>query len=279
MATYYKAPTKDFVSTTLDGAIDDSVDTITLTSVANLQAPGYIVIDRQDGSGNDTPTLREVVPYTGISGSDLTGCTRGANNSTANGHADGALVETAPLVGMWNDLRDGVAASITTNGAGIHLTGTASISVLKLGTFLTDENLAITSVASVAYAELTQMALSSVASVNHVEYVRSTMALNSNSSGGVACNFATANLFSRVLQANTTIAFTGWGTGDKAVARLIQDGTGSRTVNWDPGSGATIAWAGGAAPTLTTTANKTDSYGFIAVSDVQLDGYIVGENI
>lgn len=36
--------------------------------------------------------------------------------------------------------------------------------------------------------------------------------------------------------------------------RLIQDATGSRTVTWWAG----IIWAGGSAPTLTTTASKQD---------------------
>jgi len=36
--------------------------------------------------------------------------------------------------------------------------------------------------------------------------------------------------------------------------RLIQDATGSRTVTWWAG----IIWAGGSAPTLTTTATKQD---------------------
>ena len=100
----YKAPTQNFLSTTLNGAINNSVQTITLTSTSGMQAPGYIIIDRQDGNGNNTPSAREVIKFTGISSNDLTGCTRGADNSTARAHSDGALVETAPTVGMWNEL-------------------------------------------------------------------------------------------------------------------------------------------------------------------------------
>lgn len=40
---------------------------------------------------------------------------------------------------------------------------------------------------------------------------------------------------------------------------VTQDATGSRTVTWWAG----IRWAGGAAPTLTTTANKTDMFEFV----------------
>lgn len=40
--------------------------------------------------------------------------------------------------------------------------------------------------------------------------------------------------------------------------RVIQDGTGGRTVTWP----ASIIWAGGTAPTVTSTANAIDVYGF-----------------
>ena len=49
---------------------------------------------------------------------------------------------------------------------------------------------------------------------------------------------------------------------------LTQDGTGSRTVtNWKTfdeaaANESTVKWAGGTAPTLTTTANKTDILSF-----------------
>jgi hypothetical protein len=106
MSRFFKGPSKNFVSTTLDGAINASVTTITLNSTTNLQAPGYIVVDRQDGNGNDTASAREVIYFTGISGSDLTGCSRGADNSTARSHNDGALVEANFTEGMWNEMRE-----------------------------------------------------------------------------------------------------------------------------------------------------------------------------
>lgn len=100
----YVAPVANFYSTTLNGAISDSATTITLNSVTNLQAPGYLVINRENGSGAATPSAREVIFFTGISGSDITGVTRGADNSTARSHSDGALVESTMTVGVWNSL-------------------------------------------------------------------------------------------------------------------------------------------------------------------------------
>lgn len=108
----YKAPTDNFVSTTLNGAINDSVDTITLNDASKMQAPGYIIIDREDGNGTATPTAREVVYFTGKSSNDLTGCTRAADNSTARSHSDGALVEAVMTVGMWNGVYSAITASM-----------------------------------------------------------------------------------------------------------------------------------------------------------------------
>ena len=44
---------------------------------------------------------------------------------------------------------------------------------------------------------------------------------------------------------------------------LTQDGTGGRTVTWTFTS-RTLKWAGGTAPTVTSTANKGDVYSFIS---------------
>lgn len=106
MSTFYKGPTSNFVSTTLNGSINDSVDSITVTDASKLQYPGYIVIDREDGNGTSTPNARELVSYTGITSNTLTGCTRGADSSTARSHSDGALVEATLAAGMWEGLYD-----------------------------------------------------------------------------------------------------------------------------------------------------------------------------
>ena len=85
------------------------------------------------------------------------------------------------------------------------------------------------------------------------------------------------------LGGNRTLALTNVSYGQKFITRLTQDTTGSRTVTWFND----IHWAdGGTAPTLTTTAHKTDVFGFIctAVSGAiaesgDFDGFIIGQNI
>ena len=131
-ANLFKAPTSNFWSSSLNGAINDSVDTITLNSTTGLQAPGYLIIDREDGQGVATSSAREIVKFTGISGNDLTGVTRGADNSTARSHGDGALVESVPTIGMWNDTRDAINAEHDTDGTHT-LISSATITTANIG--------------------------------------------------------------------------------------------------------------------------------------------------
>lgn len=77
------------------------------------------------------------------------------------------------------------------------------------------------------------------------------------------------------LGGNRTLAISNEQAGQVFVLRLIQDGTGSRTVTWF----STIKWAGGSAPTLTTTAAKTDVLGFICTAADTYDGFVVGQDL
>ena len=118
-------------STTLNGSLDSSQTTITLTSVTNLPTTGGIlVIDRQDSAGNNTPTVREFISYTGISGSDLTGVVRGVAGSTAQAHSSGAVVEETFSVTHWGDLYDYLTAEHTL--AGTHVMSAPSLTNARL---------------------------------------------------------------------------------------------------------------------------------------------------
>lgn len=160
--TLYVAPTQNFVQTTLNGAITSGAGTITLTSTTGMQAPGYVVIDRTDSNGTLTASAREVVSYTGISSNDLTGCTRGADSSTARSHSDGAVVETTFTTGMYNNLATIVATGFTSDG---YLRPTASPVSIGQGQLLT---LAVASIASVARLQLGEFVSVSAMSVQDV---------------------------------------------------------------------------------------------------------------
>ena len=68
------------LDTTLNGAVTDSATTITLTDATYFPTSGYFVIQ----SINLTTGLynSETIEYTGKTGNDLTGCTRGTSSPT-----------------------------------------------------------------------------------------------------------------------------------------------------------------------------------------------------
>lgn len=74
---------------------------------------------------------------------------------------------------------------------------------------------------------------------------------------------------------NITIAVSNETVGQIFLVEITQDGTGSRTVTWFT----TIKWAGGTAPTLTTTGSKRDTFAFRVTGVDTYDGFVVGQNI
>ncbi len=74
---------------------------------------------------------------------------------------------------------------------------------------------------------------------------------------------------------NVTLALTNDTNAQKFIVSLTQDAIGSRTVTW----WSTIRWVDGAAPILTTTANKRDTFIFIRSGSSTYDGFIAGMNI
>lgn len=254
----YLAPLTNYLTKTLSGAINDSANTITLSNTTNMTAPGYIVIDRTNSAGEASPNSREVVSYTGISGSDLTGCTRGADGSTARTHIDASLVETMLTVGMWNSLATIVGKAVTNDGYLRPIASPMSISILQISTMinvsgasivgigtadpLTIKNISITSIASIAQANITQtfgtnatitarlnvgqVALNSIASAATAEFdIR-------NQNGNLVIRPGTSKLvaISVLRQDNTTDAYrtnsvilTGWGYKVSAAATTDTD--------------------------------------------------------
>lgn len=84
----------------------------------------------------------------------------------------------------------------------------------------------------------------------------------------------TATLNRITLTANCTFTFPAAAAGKSFMVALVQDATGSRTATWP----ANVKWAGGTAPTLTTTAGKVDVFSFICFDGANWLGVTVAEN-
>lgn len=82
----------------LSGAINNSVTTIGLNSTTGFPTVGLVLIDN------------EVIQYGGISGNNLTSCTRAFDGTTAASHSSGAVTSFAFCAQHHNGLKDEVIA-------------------------------------------------------------------------------------------------------------------------------------------------------------------------
>lgn len=229
MANLYSVPLKNSVQKTLANTLTTGeTGTITFDSsvTTELQASstmkGLLVVDRIDINGNLTPAKTEFIAFTGVSGSTVTGLTRGVAGTTAQGHSIGAIVEFVPDVTWANAINDVFTNQHDDDG-------------------------------------------------NH-------KVLNWNTATDGATVTFDLDIYKKhrvTLGDNRTLALSNVSAGDTFIISLIQDGTGGRTVTWF----STIKWADGVTPTLTTTANKADVFGFIQTSTGNYYGFIVGQNL
>lgn len=101
---------------------------------------------------------------------------------------------------------------------------------------------------------LTNKTLTNPTVTNYVETPYS-----ANSSTAITLDLANGTVQIITLTGNATITMPTATSGKSFVMMLKQDGTGSRTVTWS-----TVKWAGGTAPTITSTASRLDLLSFFA---------------
>ena len=101
-------------------------------------------------------------------------------------------------------------------------------------------------------------------------------AITADSDGAtITFDLNVSNVHKVTLGGDRTLALSNATVGQRFMLRFLQDVTGSRTVTWF----ATIKWPGGSAPTLTTTASKADTIGFLCTGTDTYDGFVMGQNI
>jgi hypothetical protein len=101
---------------------------------------------------------------------------------------------------------------------------------------------------------LTNKTLTNPTVTNYVETPYS-----ANSSTAITLDLTNGTVQIITLTGNATITMPTATSGKSFVMMLKQDGTGSRTVTWS-----TVKWAGGTAPTITSTASRLDLLSFFA---------------
>jgi hypothetical protein len=95
---------------------------------------------------------------------------------------------------------------------------------------------------------------------------------SANSSTAITLDLTNGTVQIITLTGNATITMPTATSGKSFVMMLKQDGTGSRTVTWS-----TVKWAGGTAPTITSTASRQDILSFFA-DGTNWYGVLVGAN-
>jgi hypothetical protein len=287
MANLYNVPLKNAVQKVLANTLLTSeTGTITFTTsvTSDLQAsasiPGILVVDRVDVNGTLTPSLTEYISFTGVSGSTVTGLVRGLGGTSAQDHAIGAIVEFVPDVVWADSLNDVFTTQHNADGTHKTLSNLSLVSVTINNSTLNNISFAGNSLVSVnigssvfASGTITNTSLVSTTFVNRT-YIPVESKLISTATSTFDWSFA--NIHSLTLStATTTLAFSNPVAGQALITRLGQDGTGGRRVVFP----STIYWAGGTAPTLTSTASKNDVFGFLCTASGFYDGYAVGYNL
>lgn len=220
------------------------------TGYFRIYASSGSVLRAIDDSGNDYPFS------TGSSAPDLSTQTFIVVTTSSQLSNERYLAGTANRV----TVADGGAGNAVTLSAPQDLHTGASVQFASVtastGSFST---VVATSASASSAAAIGTGSLDSSASLHVVGQYYSRM-VDDGTISGTTCSFnwSSGNEHKAVLSSNTTVSFANGVTGGRYVLLLKQDGTGSRTVTWP----VSVLWPSASAPTLSTTASKTDLFTF-----------------
>ena len=250
-------------STTLNvaGGINASQTTgIVLTSVSGLPTTGGFLC--LDWSANLDISVAEYIEYTGISGNELTGVTRGVEGSSAKSHSNGCTVVgivSKSHINRINDKLRGTDTGVTltspkiataildTNGNEIIETPatTSAVNQVKITNSATGVNPTIAASGDDTYIPLLLTGKSASPRVGGVYD-------NGNLTGAITIDMNKGTRQKGTLTGNVTITISNPSEGEALELFLLQDATGGRTISFST----TIIWQDNTTPTWTTTASK-----------------------
>jgi hypothetical protein len=156
------------------------------------------------------------------------------------------------LMSQLKDWQAGLSGDVTAIAAGG--TGAATFAAAGLTTLTGTET-------------LTNKTLTNPTVTNYVE-----TPFSANSSTAITLALTNGTVQIITLTGNATITMPTATSGKSFIMFLKQDATGSRTVTWS-----TVKWAGGTAPTITSTASRQDILSFFA-DGTNWYGVVVAQN-
>jgi hypothetical protein len=230
---------------------------------------GYVTIRKEFAPENfitmKITTLTSATGYT-----KLVGTVEASSGATPFSDADN-LYFSIDVSGDKGDPGDLAGPGSSTDNALVRFDGTSGSTVQNSGWTLSDVD-ALTAGGAFDMNGNTltvdAVTLSGVVSGNDQEVNRvklkdySETAVVANTGATYTIDLENGNVFNLTLTDNCTYTFSNPpASGSAGAFTLIQnqDGTGSRTVTWP----ASVEWAGGSAPTITSTLSSTDVFTFI----------------
>lgn len=295
---------QDFVQKTLGAELLSGVTaSATLNNTTGIQNKrGVMIIDRIDTNNVETPSKREVVIFSGTSGSTVTTLTRNADGSgTDQTHAVGAIVEFGPDI-MWAQaVIDGLIAVVD---PATGLLDTTKVVDLTTAQTLTTKTLTAPKINGGTGASLTlEQPISNLGSFTAPYVVNGTFASLPVFTGKVRqmaghltpfvtltdasimyLDFSVANkwLATIVPSGSRTFLATNATLGDVGMLRVTYASTASLGLGLLNSAASTslVRWPAGTLPTPTATVGKGDMFGFVCVSTTPgFDAFTIGQNL
>lgn len=240
-ANLWKVGTVNAFNTTLNGNIGSTDTSMTLNNTTGLQSPGVLVVDRVNASGTSTPTVREYVSFTGISGASVTSMTRALGGSTAQSHSSGAIVEEVFSITHWNDMITALLNVLTSAGA---------LDTTKVVDASSSQTLSNKTLASpILTGTETSPKIQGAASNAQFPAVIGEFS-NGNSGTSLTIDWSKGDRQLVTMTGNCTFTYSNATQGQTLTLRIVEDATGGRTITLP-----TSKWPGGTVGTFTTTAS------------------------
>jgi len=234
------SPTSDnFVQKTLGAQLLAGATTVTLNNTTNIpNLPGAFIVDRIDTNSVETPSTREVITYTGVSGSTLTGLARNADGSGSDqAHAINAIVEFGPDVLWAQSVYDAITKVVV---ASTGLLDTTKVVDLATAQTLTTKTLTSPTVNTPT--------IGTSIIVNDVYNMGTTL------TGATTIDPVNGDRQGGTMTGNISITLTAPASNKKRTLTLylLEDATGGRTITFTT----TVTWQDAITPIWTTTASK-----------------------
>lgn len=262
--TIKQVPTSNSLSYTLDSGYSAGGTTLVLNqSVAGtVQAPGVVVVDRIDSSGNKTPTKRTYYYFTGVSSATLTGVS--VADGTDQSHGIGAIVEFTPDVKWAQSIYDALTQTVVASTGVLDTTKVVDLTTAQV---LTNKDISsATNTMPATLAPKADPTFTGTVTEPKVQGAGSAAQFpqvvgeydNGNSGTSKAIDWSKGDRQLLTVTGSATLTFSNAVKGQTLTLRLVIDGTGGYTATVFP----TLKWPGATAVTPTMTANAINLFIF-----------------